>query len=84
MSQDHERRRKPPLDPAYTEAGIALTQTLMDAVSGILDRKDTDLAIDAMAATFIALLAAAQLDQRDAKIVLYRYAERIMDYGEKL
>jgi hypothetical protein len=70
--------------PAETAAGIAMSQALIDAVAPILDGKKADLGIDALAAAFMASLGAANLSQRDAKLLLFRYAERIMDYAEKL
>jgi len=69
--------------PAETAEGIALAQQLIDTCAPLLDGKPTDLAIDALAAAFMAALGAAQVDQRDAKLLLFRYAERIMDYAEQ-
>jgi hypothetical protein len=67
-----------------TAAGVALTQDLMDACAPIVDGRDTDLVIEAMGAAFTALLAAGQMHQRDARVVLHRYAERILDIAEGL
>ena len=69
---------------AYAEQGIALTQALMDACAPILDGKDTGLAIDAMAACFLALLGASGLSPRDARMVLTRFADRVMDQAEQI
>ena len=67
-----------------TAAGIALTQDLMDACASIVDGRETDLVIEAMAAAFIALLAAGQMDKHGARVVLQRYAERLLDFAEEL
>jgi hypothetical protein len=68
----------------HREAGIALTEALMDACAPLVDGQDTTLVIEAMASAFSALLAAGQLNTRDARTVLHRYAERILDYAEAL
>lgn len=70
--------------PAETAEGIALSQALIDTLGPLIDGKPADLAIDALAAAFLASLGAANVSQRDAKLLLYRYAERIMDYAENL
>jgi hypothetical protein len=67
-----------------TAAGVALTQDLMDACARIVDGRDTDLVIEAMGAAFMALLAAGQVHKHDARVVLQRYAERILDFAEEL
>ena len=70
--------------PAETAEGIALSQALIDAVAPILNGQKADLGIDALAAAFMASLGAANVSQRDAKLLLFRYAERIVDYAEEL
>ena len=68
----------------HREAGIALTEDLMNVCAPLIHGRETDLVIEAMGATFTALLAAAQMDKRDASLVLHRYAERILDFAEAL
>jgi hypothetical protein len=65
-------------------AGIALTEKIMEVVEPIVDGLPTDLVIEAMAAAMVASLAGAQADTRDARLVLNRYAERILDFAENL
>ena len=64
--------------------GIALTEKIMEVVEPIVDGLPTDLVIEAMAAAMVASLAGAQADTGDARLVLNRYAERILDFAENL
>ena len=70
--------------PADRDAGIAMTEAIMDACAPIIDGQDTDLVIEAMGAAFSALLAAGQISPAHRRLVLARYAERILEYGELL
>ena len=64
--------------------GIALTEKIMEVVEPIVDGLPTDLVIEAMAAAMVASLAGAQADTKDARLVLNRYAERILDFAEMI
>jgi hypothetical protein len=64
--------------------GIALTEKIMDAVLPIVDGLETDLVIEAFAAAMASLLAGAQVDASGARLVLYRYADRIVDFANMI
>jgi hypothetical protein len=73
------------MTPANDEAaGIALTEEIMGVVLPILNGKPTDLAIEALAAAFVSSLAGGVTDERGARIVLHRFAERILDFAQLL
>ncbi len=84
MSDGRGGRRKPPLDPAYVAQGTALTEALVAACAPLVNGQPTDLVIDAMAATFLSILKAATMDRPTARLVLHRYADRIVDYAEDI
>jgi len=65
-------------------AGIALTDRILEVVEPIVHGLPCDLVIEAMAAAMVATLAAGTTNSRDARLVLVRYAERIIDFSEEV
>jgi hypothetical protein len=65
-------------------AGVKLTEQIMTAVEPIVHGLPTDLVIEAMAAAMSATLVGAQVSTLDARLVLHRYAERILDFAEEI
>jgi hypothetical protein len=68
-------------DDDQFDAGTAMTEQLMNAIAPIVQDQPTGLVIEACAAAMMATLTAAQLDDRDVRTVLSRYAERILDFA---
>lgn len=66
------------------DAGAALTEQIMEAVAPLVNGKPADLVIEAFAAAVMAVLTASQMDIRDARLVLHRYAERILDFAAEI
>jgi hypothetical protein len=65
------------------DAGVAMTERIMDAVAPIVDGQPTALVIEAFAAAMMATLSAST-DKRQARLVLHYYAERILDYAAEI
>jgi hypothetical protein len=65
-------------------AGIALTERIMEVVEPIVDGLQPELVIEAMAAAMVATLAGGTTNSRDARLVLVRYAERILDFSQEI
>ena len=66
-------------------AGVKLTMAILTATKPLVDGQPTQLAIDAFAAALIALLThGCQGDAQAIRLVLNRYAERILDFAEKI
>ena len=66
------------------DAGIALTEKLMEVIEPLVDGLPSDLVIEAMAGAMVATLAGGVTNTRDARLVLHRYANRILDFAEMI
>jgi hypothetical protein len=66
------------------DAGVKLTEQIMRLVQPIVHGQPSDLVIEAMASAMAATLAGAQVSRLDARLVLHRYAERILDFAEEM
>ena len=71
-------------DEARMDAGIAMTDRLIEVCAPIVDGQDTDLAIEGLAAAYMAMLIAGTPNKRDQFVVLTRYARRILEYARDL
>jgi hypothetical protein len=65
-------------------AGAALTNEILQAILPVVDGKPTEQAIDAIAAALMAALSAGCKDPRMARLVLHRYADRILDFADAI
>jgi surface antigen len=65
-----------------TSKGFELTGRLLGAVAHIVEGQDADIVIEAMAGAMMAALAASGVDEQDQKLILRRYAERIIIFAE--
>jgi hypothetical protein len=73
--------------PRLTEdqaAGVALTQELLQALAPVLDGQPTEVAIDSCAAALLAILTEGCKDKKAVRLVLHRYADRILDFAEMI
>lgn len=64
--------------------GIALTEKIMEAIEPLVDGLSSELVIEAMAGAMVATLAGGVTTTKDARLVLHRYAERILDFAEMI
>lgn len=67
-----------------TAEGIALTEKIMEAIEPLVDGLSSELVIEAMAGAMVATLAGGVTNTRDARLVLNRYAERILDFADMI
>lgn len=67
-----------------TAEGIALTEKIMELIEPVVDGLPPELVIEAMCAAMVATLAGGTTSGRDARLVLHRYAERILDFAEMI
>lgn len=67
-----------------TAEAIALTEKIMEAIEPLVDGMSSDLVIEAMAGAMVATLAGGVTNTKDARLVLHRYAERILDFAEMI
>jgi hypothetical protein len=65
-------------------AGIEMTQAILRAVAPIVDGQPSELVMEAFAAALAAALAGSGSDKKGARLVLHRYAERILDFAEMI
>ena len=69
---------------ARVTAGVAMTDRLIEACAPIVDGQETALVTEALAAAFMGMLHAGTRDKRDQRVVLVRYAKRILEYAAKI
>ena len=62
--------------------GVELTEEIIRAVRPIVHHRQTALVIDAFAAAVMGLLIAAEICPKQKRLLLYEYADRILDYAE--
>jgi hypothetical protein len=68
----------------YANAGMAMTAEIMMAVGPIIDDQPSDMVIQAFAGAMMAVLVAATESVPDQRVILRRYADRIIGFAAAL
>lgn len=72
------------MNEADKAEGLKLTLDILEVVAPLVEGKQSHVVIEALAAAMMATIAAAKIEDGDARMLLHRYAGRIMDFSDDI